>query len=40
MINPEGDMVVYYHDDAMFWGHTVEVNANISGEILDADIAE
>ncbi len=39
MIYPEGDMVVYYHDDAMFWGHTVEVNANISGEILDADIA-
>lgn len=37
-IVPDGDITLYYHDDDMFWGHAVEVDANISGEILDAEI--
>lgn len=38
IIAPDGDITLYYHDDDMFWGHAVEVDANISGEILDAEI--
>lgn len=39
VISPEGDITCYYYDDDMFWGHTIEVDANISGEIDDAYIA-
>lgn len=39
VISPNGDMTFYYYDDDMFWGHTILVEANISGEIEDAYIA-
>lgn len=37
-ITPDGEITLYYNDDDMFWGHAVEVDANINGEILDANI--
>lgn len=37
-IAPDGDITVYYDDDDMFWGHAVEVDANINGELSDAEI--
>lgn len=37
-ISPDGDITIYYNDDDMFWGHAVEVDANISGELSDAEI--
>lgn len=39
VISPNGDMVCYYYDDDMFWGHVIQVEANISGELQDAYIA-
>lgn len=39
VISPNGDMVCYYYDDDMFWGHVIQVEANISGELHDAYIA-
>lgn len=39
VISPNGDMTCYYYDDDMFWGHTILIEANISGEIEDAYIA-
>lgn len=38
-IAPDGDITVYYHDDDMFWGHVVEIDANIREGILNANIA-
>lgn len=38
-ITPDGDITVYYHDNDMFWGHVVEINANIKDGVLDANIA-
>lgn len=38
-ITPDGDITVYYHDDDMFWGHVVEIDANIEDGVLDANIA-
>lgn len=38
-ISPDGDITVYYHDDDMFWGHVVEIDANIRDGILNANIA-
>lgn len=37
-ITPDGDLTLYYNDDDMFWGHAVEVDANISGEMSDTNI--
>lgn len=37
-IDGDGSIEVYFNDDDMFWGHTIMVNANISGEIEDSDI--
>lgn len=37
-ITPDGDLTLYYNDDDMFWGHAVEIDANIDGELSDADI--
>lgn len=37
-ISASGDITLYYDDDDMFWGHAVEVDANIDGEILSAQI--
>lgn len=37
-ICPDGEITVWYDDDDMFWGHTIAVYANISGEIERADI--
>lgn len=39
IITPDGDIDCYYYDDDMFWGHTIQVEANISGELNDAYIA-
>lgn len=38
-VSPNGDLTVYYHDDNMFWGHSIEISANISGKIESASIA-
>lgn len=38
-IAPDGDITVYYYDDDMFWGHAVEIRANIKKGILSANIA-
>lgn len=38
-ISPDGDFTVYYHDDDMFWGHVIEIFANMNGEIESIGIA-
>lgn len=37
-VTPMGDLIVDYDDDDMFWGHTIEVTANIDGGISEADM--
>lgn len=37
-ITPKGDITLYYNDDDMFWGHAVEIDANINGDISDTNI--
>jgi hypothetical protein len=34
----EGNAMIYFGDDDMFWGHSVEVLVSPSGELEDADI--
>ena len=38
-IYQNGDFEVFCCDDDMFWGHCIDIMANISGEIESADIA-
>lgn len=38
VIYPDGYFTVYYFDDDMFWGHSIEVSANISGKMMEANI--
>ena len=38
-IGPDGTITVYYNDDDMFWGHIIEIDAHISGEMRRANIA-
>lgn len=38
-ISPDGDLTLYYNDDDMFYGHVILIDANINGEISDANIA-
>lgn len=37
-VSPDGDLTIYYNDDDMFWGHAIEVRANIDGTIDCADM--
>lgn len=39
VISADGNLTLYYNDDDMFYGHTIEIDANINGEIRSADIA-
>lgn len=37
-VSPDGSITLCYNDGDMFWGHAVEVDASVSGEIADAHI--
>ena len=39
VIFDDGEVEFYFGDDDMFWGHTIVVYGNISGELDRADIA-
>ncbi len=34
----DGELTLYYSDDDMFWGHSIEITVDASGEPLDADM--
>ncbi len=38
-VYPEGDFEVFFFDGDMFWGHSIIVTGNISGELSSAEIA-
>lgn len=37
-IAPDGYLTLYFDDDDMFYGHSIEITADINGEISDANI--
>ncbi len=38
-ISRDGGLLLYYSDGDLFWGHVIEIDANISGELISAQIA-
>lgn len=37
-ITPEGEFVIYYNDDDLFWGHIITVYGDVGGKLKDANI--
>ena len=35
----DGSLSLFYNDDDMFWGHTIEIEVKPNGEIISANIA-
>lgn len=38
-VEPEGEFVFWFDDGDLFWGHSIMVEGNLSGEFSDANIA-
>lgn len=38
IFNSNGELTLYYNDDDMFWGHSIEIDIDVSGKAIDANI--
>lgn len=38
-VSPDGSLNLFYNDDDMFWGHTIEIYVEQNGDIISANLA-
>ena len=38
IFSSSGELTLYYNDDDMFWGHSIEIDIDVSGKAIDANI--